>query len=117
MVSAGQDAHRQIGDAGVAFPHVGPLDQIAVRAADQQRGRLDALHVGEGLRLAQIRGRHEPQPGIGAPDEALTQLLIHVRRTLVNHPTLSLDYPAGEMTDAILAAGFKPRRTLIWMRA
>ena len=49
--------------------------------------------------------------------EALTQLLIHVRRALANHPTLSLDYPAGEMTDAILAAGFKPRRTLIWMRA
>ena len=48
---------------------------------------------------------------------ALTQLLIHARRALPNHSTLSLDYPAGEMTDAISAAGFKPRRTLIWMRA
>jgi ribosomal protein S18 acetylase RimI-like enzyme len=55
--------------------------------------------------------------GTGSDPEALTQLLIHVRRALSNHPTLSLDYPAGEMTDAILAAGFKPRRTLIWMRA
>ena len=49
--------------------------------------------------------------------EALTQLLIHARHALSNLSGLSLDYPAGEMTDAILAAGFKPRRTLIWMRA
>jgi len=49
--------------------------------------------------------------------KALTQLLIHARRALPNHSTLSLDYPTGEMTDAIAAAGFKPRRTLIWMRA
>jgi GNAT superfamily N-acetyltransferase len=49
--------------------------------------------------------------------EALTQLLIHVRRTLSNHSRLALDYPGGEMTDAIQAAGFRPLRTLIWMRA
>ena len=50
-------------------------------------------------------------------DEALMQLLIHARRSLSTHSRLSLDFPAGEMTDAITAAGFKPRRTLIWMRA
>jgi GNAT superfamily N-acetyltransferase len=55
--------------------------------------------------------------GTGSDPEALTQLLIHVRRALSNRSTLALDYPAGEMVDAILAAGFKPRRTLIWMRA
>jgi GNAT superfamily N-acetyltransferase len=55
--------------------------------------------------------------GSGSDPEALTQLLIHVRRALSNRSTLALDYPAGEMTDAIMAAGFKPRRTLIWMRA
>ncbi len=49
--------------------------------------------------------------------EALTQLLLHARRALSNHATLTLDYPAGEMTEAISAAGFKPRRTLIWMKA
>ena len=49
--------------------------------------------------------------------EAVTQLLIHVRRALSHYSTLSLEYPAGEMTDAITAAGFSPRRTLIWMRA
>ena len=49
--------------------------------------------------------------------EALTQLLIHARRTLSAHSRLALDYPAGEMTEAITAAGFKPLRTLIWMRA
>ena len=50
-------------------------------------------------------------------EEALTHLLIHARRALSDHATLSLDYPASEMTDAILAAGFKLRRTLMWMRA
>jgi len=54
--------------------------------------------------------------GTGSDPAALTQLLIHARRAASNHSTLALDYPAGEMTEAILAAGFKPRRTLIWMR-
>lgn len=49
--------------------------------------------------------------------EALTRLLIHARRALASHSSLSLDYPAGEMTEAIRAAGFRPRRTLLWMRA
>ena len=48
---------------------------------------------------------------------ALTRLLLHARRVLSNHATLSLEYPAGEMVEAISAAGFKPRRTLIWMKA
>jgi len=55
--------------------------------------------------------------GIGSDPEALTQLLIHARRALSNHGTLTLDYPAGEMTEAITAAGFRARRTLIWMWA
>lgn len=49
--------------------------------------------------------------------EALTGLLIHARRTVTDPPYLTLDYPTGEMTDAIQAAGFRPRRTLLWMRA
>jgi len=55
--------------------------------------------------------------GTGSDPEALTQLLVHARRAMSNHSALSLEYPAGEMTDAIRAAGFTPRRTLIWMRA
>jgi len=56
-------------------------------------------------------------PSTTNTDEALTQLLIHVRRSVSYHTNLSLEYPAGEMTEAIQAAGFKPRRTLIWMKA
>lgn len=48
--------------------------------------------------------------------QALTSLLRHARRELSNHSNVSLDFPAGEMTEAIEAAGFTPRRTLIWMR-
>jgi len=36
---------------------------------------------------------------------------------LVNQRRLTVEYPAGEMVEAIQAAGFKPQRTLIWMRA
>ena len=49
--------------------------------------------------------------------EALTSLLIHARRVITYPPSLTLDYPADEMVDAILAAGFQLRRTLLWMRA
>jgi ribosomal protein S18 acetylase RimI-like enzyme len=48
--------------------------------------------------------------------EALTSLLIHARRTITYPPYLTLEYPTGEMTEAISAAGFRQRRTLIWMR-
>ena len=58
------------------------------------------------------------KPGAdGLASEALTQLLIHARQNLANHSSISLDYPAGEMTDAFRAAGFRIRRTLLWMRA
>jgi ribosomal protein S18 acetylase RimI-like enzyme len=53
----------------------------------------------------------------GTGSEALTSLLVHARRTITYPPYLTLDYPVDEMTDAINAAGFKPRRTLLWMRA
>jgi len=57
--------------------------------------------------------------GIRSPEvsrEALTSLLIHARRTITYPPSLTLDFPADEMSDAIRAAGFQPRRTLLWMR-
>lgn len=53
----------------------------------------------------------------GADGEALTRLLVHVQRALSHYSSLSLEFPAGEMTDAIRMAGFIPRRTLLWMRA
>jgi hypothetical protein len=43
--------------------------------------------------------------------------LIHAQRTITYSPRLMLEYPAGEMVDAIRSAGFKPQRTLLWMRA
>jgi ribosomal protein S18 acetylase RimI-like enzyme len=49
--------------------------------------------------------------------EALTSLLIHARRSITYPPSLSFDFPADELVDAIQAAGFQPRRTLLWMRA
>jgi len=48
---------------------------------------------------------------------ALTALLLHARRTLTWQKNLTLELPAGQAQEAILAAGFKPIRTLIWMQA
>jgi ribosomal protein S18 acetylase RimI-like enzyme len=79
-----------------------------------QGGRTESMY---GATAGRVGGDRPPYRDQESEADALTQLLIHVRRALSNHSTLSLDYPAGEMTDAILAAGFKPRRTLIWMRA
>ena len=80
-----------------------------------QGGRTESIYAATGLALP--KEHRDDVSEVEAPAEALTQLLIHVRHALPHHSTLSLDYPAGEMTEAILAAGFKPRRTLIWMRA
>ena len=66
-------------------------------------------------------GRAESLYAATGPGEAgsvaLTSLLIHARRTITYPPSLTLDYPADEMTEAIHDAGFRPRRTLLWMRA
>ena len=51
-----------------------------------------------------------------ASPEALSLLLLHARRTITYPPHLTLDFPADEMVDAIRAAGYTPRRTLLWMR-
>jgi hypothetical protein len=58
-----------------------------------------------------------PQANLENSTEALTQLLLHVRRVLPSHLKLSLEYPGGEMTGAFTSAGFTERRTLLWMRA
>jgi ribosomal protein S18 acetylase RimI-like enzyme len=67
-----------------------------------QGGRSESLFAGAG-------------PG-SASAEALTALLVHARRSISYPPAVTLDYPSDEMVDAIRAAGFTPRRTLIWMR-
>lgn len=75
---------------------------LATLAWVPQGGRSESMY-------AATDGDRDPQ--------ALTQLLLHARRVLSNHTYLSLDFPAGEREDAIRAAGFTPRRTLLWMRA
>jgi predicted GNAT family acetyltransferase len=54
-----------------------------------------------------------PEGGEGA----LAALLLHARRTLTWQKSLTLELPASQASDAILAAGFKLLRTLIWMQA
>jgi ribosomal protein S18 acetylase RimI-like enzyme len=49
--------------------------------------------------------------------EALTLLLLHARRAMSHHGTMSLEFPADQFDGAIQNAGFKPLRTLIWMQA
>lgn len=47
----------------------------------------------------------------------LSLALEAARRDLSYYRRLALEYPAGEMTAAIEAAGFAPSRTLLWMQA
>jgi GNAT superfamily N-acetyltransferase len=49
--------------------------------------------------------------------EALTALLIHARRQSSAYRTFILDFPADVGVQAIQAAGFSLRRTLVWMQA
>lgn len=65
-------------------------------------------------------GRSETLYAAAGPESdpaALTLLLVHARHMTTYHTQLTLEYPADEMTAAIDTAGFKPRRTLLWMRA
>jgi ribosomal protein S18 acetylase RimI-like enzyme len=66
-----------------------------------QGGRSESLYAATGTR---------------SDPKALTALLIHAQRIITYSPRLTLEYPAGEMTEAISAAGFNPQRTLLWMR-
>ena len=80
---------------------------LATLAWTSQAGRSESLMV----------AAPPAQDGGGRSVEALMQLLIHARRVLPPHTTLSLEYPGGEMTEAFISAGFTERRTLVWMRA
>lgn len=55
-------------------------------------------------------------PQDGDP-QALSLALEAARRDLAYYRRLSLEYPAGEMAEAIAAAGFVSSRTLLWMHA
>ena len=69
---------------------------LATLAWTTASGRSDSL----------IGATPPPQSEVEISTEALTQLLIHARRMLARHVSLSLDYPGGEMRDAFTAAGF-----------
>lgn len=49
--------------------------------------------------------------------EGLRMALETARFDLSHYRRLTVEYPAGEMVQAIQSAGFEPYRTLIWMRA
>jgi len=66
-----------------------------------QGGRSESLYAATGTR---------------SDPKALTALLIHAQRIITYSPRLTMEYPAGEMTEAIRAAGFNLQRTLLWMR-
>lgn len=53
----------------------------------------------------------------GGDAEGLRMALETARNDLSHYRRLSIEYPAGEMVDAIESAGFEPYRTLLWMRA
>lgn len=61
-----------------------------------------------------------PQMWVAIPEahrqQALTDLLLHARRTLAGHEHLVVDFPGGLADEAFTNAGFTCQRTLIWMK-
>jgi ribosomal protein S18 acetylase RimI-like enzyme len=55
--------------------------------------------------------------GPDADPDAITTLLVHVRKELSYRRSLLVEIPAGMAVESFQAAGFVPHRTLIWMRA
>jgi len=58
-----------------------------------------------------------PAAPVDGDANGLSLALEAARRDLSHYRRLSLEYPAGEMVQAIEAAGFSPSRTLLWMYA
>ena len=85
--------------------------QWAAVRKDQLIAALAWIPYGRGESLFAAAGEQsDPQ--------ALTALLLQARRDLSHYyPNISLEFPASEFDGAILAAGFKSLRTLIWMQA
>ena len=52
------------------------------------------------------------------PDpQVVTALLVHAQANLPHPRSLTLEYPAGPLDEAIRSAGLIPQRTLVWMEA
>lgn len=93
------------------------IQQWAAVHNDELLATLTLLPQGgraESLFAATVSAQNRERP---LHASALTVLLLRARQALSNYSSLALDYPADEMTGAIQAAGFKVRRTLLWMRA
>lgn len=85
--------------------------QWAALRKDHMEAALAWIPYGRGESLFAATGERS------AP-EALTALLLQARRDLASsQPSIALEFPSGEFDGAILAAGFKSLRTLIWMQA
>jgi ribosomal protein S18 acetylase RimI-like enzyme len=66
-----------------------------------------------------MEGRHDrlwAAVPLEGSERALTALLLRARRELTWRQTLTLDFPAGQYNASIEAAGFRPHRTLLWMK-
>jgi ribosomal protein S18 acetylase RimI-like enzyme len=67
-----------------------------------------------------MMGRSD-QLWVAVPSEGnegvLTTLLLHARHELSWREKISLDFPAGQFTASIEAAGFHLHRTLLWMKS
>lgn len=87
------------------------IRQWAAVRKDHMEAALAWIPYGRGESLFAATGERS------AP-EALTALLLQARRDLAHsYPNIALEFPSGEFDGAILAAGFKALRTLIWMQA
>ncbi len=87
------------------------VSQYAVEADDHLRGVVSCRY----------QGGKSPQVWLACPpnpdENALVELLFYARRMFSSLSGLNLEYPVGPADSAIAAAGFEPKRTLLWMQA
>ncbi len=69
------------------------------------------------LQTARIPNTLWPATPPNGDPAGLRSVLEAARSELTHYHRLTVEYPAGEMAEAIRSAGFTPQRTLIWMRA
>ncbi len=100
----------------------GLLGGIYRMFSDDEISQWSAYHHGKLMGVAALQTSFSRSAHIwlafpANPDpDALTELLLYIRQMDVRSRNLLLDYPSSQGPEAIRAAGFRPYRTLLWMR-